>query len=182
MLSNKPIKNAAPIRRSASQVEPPVRRRASQKLATLRLRHIAAEEPQELGLAIDQLGGALTALADKLLGLSENLDLVALPKDASVRQKMAARQKYARGLRRLAEENPEELAVAMNEFYAELEAVVNDTEILAENLKIKLDVPEDVEEESTDETPEDTTEEAPEDATEETTDENPLSEYLDDEE
>jgi hypothetical protein len=117
-------------------------RRASQKFA--RLRRIATEEPQELGVAIEQLGDSLTTLADNLTGLRENLDLVAepLPKDATVRQKLASRAKFAKALRRLAEENPEQLADALNEFYLGLEEVVNDTEALADNLNIDLVVPE----------------------------------------
>jgi len=66
------------------------------------LRRIAETEPQEVAQALGDLGDSFTRMASQLAALKDNLDLAEAPKEASIRQKVAHRNRYASTLRRLA--------------------------------------------------------------------------------
>jgi ribosome-binding protein aMBF1 (putative translation factor) len=127
------------------------------------LRHIAENEPEEMATAIDQLQDIVQTMADSLETLKDGLDLVPadLPKDASVRQKVAARNRYARAFRRIAEEAPEEFAAMLNDFYQKIEEVADKTEILAENTDVELEIPPTQEPEAAENPVEDDVEDSP---------------------
>lgn len=144
--SEKPMpetETAAPkiVSRRASAEQRVAARRIAQKFATLR--RIAEEEPQEVGEALSDLETSFKSLAEKLENLKDHLDVTALPKEASIRQKVAHRNTFARGLRHLAAEDPQEIENALNDFYAELNTVVGEIETLADNLGLEIKIPED---------------------------------------
>jgi hypothetical protein len=116
-------------------------RRVAQKFS--RLRQIANEEPQEVGAALSDLKVSFLSLSKKLANLEDHLDVTTLPKEATIRQKVAHRNTFARGLKVLAAEEPQELENALNDFYAELNSVVGEVETLADNLGVDLTIPED---------------------------------------
>lgn len=118
-------------------------RAAERKTATkitkfAKLKHFAAEEPAEVQGALDELAGSLQELHDGVQALTENLDLVDVTKEENPAGHMAAKNKFARGFRRLAEENPEALADALNEIYHTLDDIAAGTENLASGLGIEL--------------------------------------------
>lgn len=115
-------------------------RRLARKFASLR--RIATEEPAEVGIALRELREMLNGLEEQLSNLEDHLDVKETPKEASIRQKVAHRNTFARGLQRLASEQPEELEVAVNDFYSELNDLVTGVESLADNLGLTLDLPE----------------------------------------
>jgi hypothetical protein len=106
-----------------------------------RLRRIAADEPQEVELALTEFGDCVSAFADSFSELKGNLDLVSPDKTASLKEKSAAKSKYASAFRRLAEEQPEEVAAAFQEAYSDLDEMTAAFENLAENLGIDLSAP-----------------------------------------
>jgi hypothetical protein len=157
-------------RKSATEVEAPVvaapvvaavEAPASDKFASLR--QIAADEPQELGLAMSQVTASIRRIASNLHRASINLDLIQPSKTASVREKIAARNQFAAGLRRIAEESPEQIGEVLNDVYAELDRVVTEVENLADHLDVELVAVEPTEEGEASEAEIEPTDESPED-------------------
>ena len=126
---------------------PPTQKRASvaprpaSKFA--RLRRLAEQEPGEVGAALSDLSDSFTRMASQLAALKDNLDLADLPKEASVRQKLAHKNRYGSTLKRLATESPEELAGALSEFYSQLDDVAGEVENFADNIGVELTPAED---------------------------------------
>jgi hypothetical protein len=139
---------AADIKKEKAPLVPIPAKTAAPVVATsavkafVALRQIAAEEPQELGLAFSQITASLRVIASHLHRASLNLDLVAPSKTASIREKITARNKFARALRRIAEESPEQIGEVLNDVYAELDKVVVEVENLADHLDVDLVIPE----------------------------------------
>lgn len=115
--------------------------KTQQKFA--RLQQIAASEPHEIDIAVQQLGDSFTHLGGQLQQLRANLGLtIERPsKQASVRDQVAFRNRYASELKRMAAENPADFAAALNDFYRRLNEVVTDFETLADQLGVALDEP-----------------------------------------
>lgn len=113
---------------------------------TANLRRIAAEEPHEVGNALDELSGLFSDIATVLSGmaretaaLKENLNLEEPGRTASIRDRVAARRNYARTLRRIANETPEELGIALSEVYAQLDDAASGIEALAQRFGLPLE-------------------------------------------
>jgi len=102
------------------------------------LRRIAEQEPQEVAAAINDLSDSFTRMASQLAALKDNLDLAEAPKEASIRQKVAHRNRYGTTLRRLATEAPQELATAITEFYGQLDGLAGELENFADNIGVEL--------------------------------------------
>ena len=116
---------------------------------TAGLRKIAAEMPQEMAKALTEMGSLFTDLATILTGLAgdtdalkSNLDLDAMPKTASIRERVAARRKYARTFRTLANDAPGEIGAALSEVYGLLDDAAEGIETMAENFGLPLDTEE----------------------------------------
>jgi hypothetical protein len=109
-----------------------------------RMQFIATKEPEAMSEALHQLASTFHGLGGKLASFQGHLDLTAAAPaaDATIRQKVAARNQFGKGFRHLATEEPEEVANALNDFYSQLEAAVEDVEVLAENLGVALTPPE----------------------------------------
>jgi hypothetical protein len=105
-----------------------------------RLRQVAAEDPKEADNALAEVADALGTMADSLTNLRENLDLIEVPKSASIKARIANARKYANGFRRMADEAPEVVADAISEVYHSLDDVAGALEHLAENMGIDLDL------------------------------------------
>lgn len=105
-----------------------------------RLRQVAADDPKEADHALAEVAEALGTMADSLTNLRENLDLIEVPKSASIKARIANARKYANGFRRMAEEAPEVVADAISEVYHSLDDVAGALEHLAENMGITLDL------------------------------------------
>jgi hypothetical protein len=116
---------------------------------TAGLRKIAAEMPQEMAKALTEMGSLFTDLATILTGLAgdtdalkSNLDLDAMPKTASIRERVAARRKYARTFRTLANDAPGEIGAALSEVYGLLDDAAEGIETMAKNFGLPLDTEE----------------------------------------
>jgi hypothetical protein len=105
------------------------------------LRMIAEEAPQDMSQALDQLKDIVLGLGDSIDTIKDGLDLIEAPKEASVKARVASRNKFARNFRRIAEEAPEEFSTMLNDLYAQIEDVVDKVEILAENTEVDLTTP-----------------------------------------
>jgi hypothetical protein len=115
----------------------------SEKFATLR--QIAEHEPHEVGNALDELSGVFHAVAAVFTGLAsdasnfkDNLDLNEPAKTASLRDRVMARRNYAVTLRRLANEEPEELGAAISAVYEQLDEAAGGIEALAQRFGLPL--------------------------------------------
>lgn len=100
--------------------------------------HIAAEEPAALSEALVELSQAFSTLAEASEALVENLDLTPVAPDAPVKEKTAARKKFARMLKKLASDNPEAVEEAVNEIYNAVDEVAAAIENLADNMGFDL--------------------------------------------
>jgi len=105
-----------------------------------RMREVAAKEPKKVADAIGELSQSLQVMGSSLSYLRENLDL-AVPRSASLRERIASRKKYAAEFRRLAEEDPEKIAGAIVELYRSLDEIAAGVENLASNLGVELPEP-----------------------------------------
>lgn len=110
------------------------------------LRHIAENEPHEVGNALDELAqvfGDISTIFSGLAGdannFKQNLDLAEPPRTASLRDRVAARRNYAKTLRRLATEEPEELGAAISAVYDQIDVAAEGIEALAERFGLPLD-------------------------------------------
>lgn len=103
-----------------------------------RFRQVASEDPSALSDALVELSAAFSSMAEASEALIENLDLSPTPKEASIREKVAARKKFATNLKKLAEESPEKVEEAVNEIYNAVDEVALALENLAGNLGFQL--------------------------------------------
>lgn len=128
------------------------------KYATLR--HVAEEEPQALSEALVELSQAFSTLAEASEALVENLDLSPVAEEGSIKEKVAAKKKFASALKKFAEDAPEKVEDAVKELYSSLDEIAAAMENLAANLGIDLaseeveEIPEGGIEEEVVETPE----------------------------
>ncbi len=146
-MSNEAAKKPSPREalRARIQARAEASRAAAAKIAKtakyVTLRRIAAQEPQEVDSAISQLASGFSELASALGAMNRNLDLGGLPAEASLKARIAAKQKYGSRFRRLAEEAPQEFEAAYNEVYQALDGLAEDMENAADNLGITLAPP-----------------------------------------
>jgi len=112
---------------------------------TANLRRIAAEEPHQVGKALDELSRLFSDISEVFKGLAgdasalkENLDLAEPGKTASIRMRVQARRNYAKTLRQVANETPEELGAALNEIYRDLDEAVSGIEAMSERFGLPL--------------------------------------------
>lgn len=119
--------------------------RTNKKFASLR--QIAMEEPHEVGNALGELGSVFTAtaavftdLAKQAENFKENLDLNEPGKTASLRERVNARKNYAATLRRIANEQPEELGSALSAVIEQLDEAAEAIETLADEFGLELNV------------------------------------------
>jgi hypothetical protein len=105
-----------------------------------RMREVAAKEPKKVADAIGELSQSLQVMGSSLSYLRENLDL-AVPRSASLRERIASRKRYAAEFRRLAEEDPDKIADAIVELYRSLDEIAAGVENLASNLGVELPEP-----------------------------------------
>lgn len=104
---------------------------------------IAAEEPEQFESALVELKEFYTEQAEKVDALLSNTvePEVELPKEASVRVRLAAKRKNTNrfaNLRRIAEETPEEFGEALVELYVGLDEGAEAIENLADNTGVEL--------------------------------------------
>ncbi len=111
---------------------------AEQPVKFARFKQIANEDPAALSDALCELSEAFSSMADGSEALIENLDLTPTPKEASIREKVAARKKFATMLKKLAEEAPEKVEEALNEIYNAVDEVALAIENLSSNLGFSL--------------------------------------------
>jgi hypothetical protein len=110
-----------------------------------KLRHIAENEPEEMGGALGELAVAFAELAEAADALAENLgvDPEAAPaEEGEVAPEMAVaakKAKYAK-FRQIAMDSPGSLVDALQEVYGTLDTVAEGIENLAQNLGIDLGV------------------------------------------
>lgn len=123
-------------KRNTSKAPLTEKKAALNKFATFR--QIANENPGALGEALTELTAAFHSLADASEALVENLDLTPVPNEGSVKEKTAAKNKFAKALKRIAGEDPERVEEAMNEIYNAVDEVAFAIENLAENLGFEL--------------------------------------------
>jgi len=102
------------------------------------LRRIAMEQTNDVADSFTDLSTRLAGLSSRFANLCANLNLTRAPRTASVREKIASRNRFGKGLRTLAAESPEEMSAALSEFYQQLDHMVTDTEVLADNLGVEL--------------------------------------------
>ena len=122
----------------------------TEKKATLNrfatFNQIANEDPGAMGEALSELTAAFHSLAEASEALVENLDLTPVPKEGSIKDKVAAKKKFAAALKRIAGDDPERVEEAMNEIYNAVDEVAFAIENLAENLGFELGGTEEVDE------------------------------------
>jgi hypothetical protein len=152
--SKKPASRVASKPAPAKNVQDPSLKRVMARMAARRserkvklakfakLRRVAAEEPEVLQKALMTVADAFREIPDSLEAFSENLDLVRPGKTASIRERVAARNRYAAAFRQIAEEQPERIAEALNDLYAEVNDAVDALEDVSDQLGIELVVPE----------------------------------------
>src|SRR5271157_3779373 len=104
-----------------------------------RMKAVAVREPKKVAEALGELAYNTSLVAASFASLQKNLDLTStLPKNASLRVRMAARRKFAAEFRRVADKNPEVLADAIAELYKSMDEIVAGLENLASNLGVEL--------------------------------------------
>jgi hypothetical protein len=103
-----------------------------------RFRQLANEDPAAMSEALVELSKAFSSLAEASEALVENLDLAPIPVEASVKEKIASRTRFASALKRTANENPEAVEAAVNEIYNAVDEVAAALENLAGNLGFEL--------------------------------------------
>jgi cytochrome c553 len=140
-----------------------------------KLKRLAADEPEAIGEAIAELRDKFMSQVEALDALAENLNLT--PEDVEPglegvepeaefsefeAEKSSSKKasKFAAGLRRTADEEPEEVEISLNEIYSNIDVLAQGVENLADNLGVEL-VEEPSEEEAEESTEEAETEEAP---------------------
>jgi hypothetical protein len=106
------------------------------KYATLR--HVAEEEPQALSEALVELSQAFSTLAEASEALVENLDLSPVAEEGSIKEKVAAKKKFASALKKFAEDAPDKVEGAVKELYSSLDEIAAAMENLAANLGIDI--------------------------------------------
>lgn len=116
-----------------------LKKEAASKFARLRL--VATKYPKHFSQAITVLANAFHEVGEGLHAMNDNLGLSAPPKTASLAVKAEAAKKFAANFRRIAEENPEEMAVALNEIYTSINELADGVEGLADNAGIELIAP-----------------------------------------
>lgn len=120
------------------------RQRLNNKTAYLRL--IAEEEPHEVGNALDELSQLFADISEVFKGMAgdfsamkDNLDLAEPGKTASIKQRVEARRNYARTLRRLANEEPEQIGEALSIIYSQIDEAVEGIEAMAQRFGFPLE-------------------------------------------
>ena len=111
---------------------------AEQPIKFAQFKQIANEDPSASSDALCELSEAFSSMAEASEALIENLDLSPTPKEASLREKVAARKKFATMLKKLANENPERVEEALNEIYNAVDEVALAIENLSSNLGFTL--------------------------------------------
>ena len=102
------------------------------------MRQVAAEDAKDVDAALTEVGDALGNMADAMGNFRGHLDLIEVPKTASLKVRIATTRRYATAFRRLADESPEVVADALSEVYHSLDDVAGAIENLAENMGIEL--------------------------------------------
>jgi hypothetical protein len=110
--------------------------RGNEKYATFR--QVAAETPADMSDALIEITGAFRTLAECGENMVENLDLSPITHEASVRDKIASRRKFASRLKKLAEEDPAKVEGALMELYTSVDEIAAAIENLAGNLGFEL--------------------------------------------
>ena len=105
-----------------------------------KLAQIAAREPKDLEMkaALTELANFFGSIRASFLNMRDNFNLSDVPKAASLKDKIAAKRNFASGLRRVAEENPQQFGDALSEVYGLLDEAAGAIENLAENSGVEL--------------------------------------------
>lgn len=99
---------------------------------------LAKNEPMEVKSALTELANVFGSLRASFLNMRDNLNLSDPPKTASPTEKKAAASKFAAGLKKLAEEEPEQFGEALSEVYGLLDEAAGAIENLAENSGVEI--------------------------------------------
>lgn len=113
-------------------------KQAAYKSKWAAMRHTAEENAGSVENALSSLSESCAAQAEAFDNLRENLDLIQVPKESSLKIRMAAARNYAKAFQRIAEEAPEMLAEAISEAYHSLDEQAGALEQLADNLGVDL--------------------------------------------
>ena len=116
--------------------EQPLTAKQTDKFA--RFRQVAKKEPTAISDALIQITAAFSSMVESSEALTENLDLTPMPREASIKEKVAARKKFAVRLNKFADEAPEKVEEAVNEIYNAVDEVALALENLASNLGFEL--------------------------------------------
>jgi len=99
---------------------------------------LAKNEPMEVKSALTELANVFGSIRASFLNMRDNLNLSDPPKTASPTEKKAAASKFAAGLKKLAEEEPEQFGAALSEVYGLLDEAAGAIENLAENSGVEI--------------------------------------------
>ena len=105
---------------------------------------LAKNEPREMKSALTELANVFGSIRASFLNMRDNLNLSDPPKTASLNEKRAAVSKFAFGLKKLAEEEPEQFGEALSEVYGLLDKAAGAIENLAENSGVEIHIEEDL--------------------------------------
>ena len=113
-------------------------KQAAEKAKWAKMRHVAEEGAAGVESALSTLAESCAAQAEAFDNLKENLDLIQAPKEASLKVRTAAARNYAKSFKRIAEEQPEMLAEALQEAYHSLDEQAGALEQLADAVGVDL--------------------------------------------
>jgi hypothetical protein len=113
-------------------------KQAAAKAKWAKMRHAADEGATGVEKKLAKLAELCSVAAEGFENLRENLDLVQAPKEASLKIRVAAARNYAKSFKRIAEEQPEMLAEAVQEAYKSLDDIAGTLELAADQLGVDL--------------------------------------------
>ncbi len=119
-------------------------RREAKEGKFARLRLVAEKYPRHVSAAIIELANGFHEVGEGLHAFNDNLGQVSPPKTASLTVRAEAAKHFAANFRLLAEENPEEMGVALNDVYGAINDLAGNIEALAQNMGVELVAPEEI--------------------------------------
>jgi hypothetical protein len=95
-------------------------------------------DPSKIATKIGDISESFLQIASWVDAFHRNLDLKIPPKTASVKERLMAKKNFAASFKRIAEQDPQQISVALNEVYQGVDQAVADLETLAADLGVEL--------------------------------------------